>query len=387
MVGQAALLVSIPFLTRAFTPGAFGVYQIGLATGLIVQPLATLRLEFVIPSIATFGETSRLVTLARKRVAGWTGFLLVAGAIVWFLDGSATFLWIAACTLFANSAMSIDNSILIRDKQINRLVARNILAGTLTATLQILSAVYFPSILALGAALLVGRLVAVAATHSRTNSVPDRGLPGASDEWTWRRGRTAAASGMIAVGSDQVLKILAGAGLGPAAAGQVGVAQQAATAPMGLISAGLAQYTQAELSPLVRSRDASLGRAVRYHIRLVAPIALLISVGLIVLGPILATPIFGPGWEAAGIIIAVLGLPAGLQVLTAPLMPLFPMLALEDTLLRLQAFRLVLAVAVAVTLYALVGGAVIPTICGYAAGNSLGYLALLVTLLSRTRTT
>lgn len=382
-IGQVAFLAALPILTRIYTPAELGAYQLALAIGLLAQPLATLRIEMVIPSLTAPSEVRRLRRIAAFGIAIVTCCLLLSGLISWVASGPAAAFGASALILLAYTSMAIDNAMLIRAKLLNRLIVRNSLSGLLSALIQVLLSLVWVDAYALAAGVLIGRGVAILVTSRPVRTAPsnDEATDLDANRWNVRRGLMSTGAALIAAGNAQALRVFTAIGHGPSAVGEVGVAQQAASAPLALVSQGLAQFTQAELAPLVRDGNRNMSRAVRRQILLVLPFAVAITAALGILGPVLAGPIFGEAWAGAGAIIAILAVPSGLQLLTAPLMAVFVMLTLERYQLRLQILRLVL-VAIGVTCGVLFAGHDIRfVVAGYSVGNSLGYLIILTTLL------
>lgn len=382
IAGQIAFLAVMPVLTRVFEPGDLGIYQVALAAGLILQPLATLRLEFVIPSVVTSRELKRI-----SRIATWSqvcaGIVLLGVGVVGVLLDESSFAasaTMAAMIMVSYASMAIENAYLVRDRQLRRLAIRNVAAGLIAASLQAVVAIFIPNLFLLAASILIGRLIAVLATREwggkdRRDHGTDEHLP-----WSPRRGAYAVASGLVSSASLQILTLYSSVGFGSAAAGYVGVAQRTASAPLSLVSQALSQYTQSHLAPLVRTRDSSLRAELVRQTRSLIPLAIATTVALAVLGPLLAVPVFGPGWEQAGWVIAALALPTGLQLLIAPATPLFMMIGRERDLFYIQLVRLLLSLGLAVVLN-IATGALVVAVIGYGIGTCLGYIVTFVVLL------
>jgi len=384
VAGQTALLITVPVLTRAYSPNVLGIYQIGLALGLLLQPLVTLRVEFVLPSLLSDREAKRLLRGALLRIAVAAFFLLVIAVIRGISTPFSESLIIATAVLVAYSLTGLDNAVLIRVAQPRRLAIRNFLVGFLTAAFQLITVFTVQSVALLGLALLLGRITAVALTKRRCSATSGVDLA-SQPEWSVTRGVRASAAGLAAIGTDQSLRLMTGSVLGTGAAGLVGVAQQVASSPLGLIGAGLSQAVQAELAPLVRTSRPQLYSAVWRQLMVLLPVALIVASSMIVFGPSLAGPILGSAWAEVGTVVAILGVPTGLQIMAAPLMAVFPMLLLEGALLRLQSLRFGLALLGLLSGLVVGGNEVTALMIGHAIGNSVGYCVMLACLLFKVR--
>lgn len=381
-VGQLALVAVMPVLTRQFSPSELGVYQTGLAVGLTIQPLATLRAEFVLPALATDQEFRRVLGIAGRTLGGVVLLLAVvaSAAEVTGAGGVAGMVAMAALLVLAYGWTAVDNACLIREGRTGRLSARNLVAGLLSAGLQLVVALAWPHAVALAVAILVGRGVAVLVTRSwARRPAPAAVAEGGDREWDLGRGLLGALSGLTASAATQALVLYGSAGFGAGAAAQIGVAQRSAGAPLGLLSQGLSQAMQAGVAPLVRAKDPRVRAAVHRQVKALAPVAFLATVAMAVGGPLLAEPIFGEGWQEAGVIIAILALPSGLQLVVAPIMPVFLMIGRERLLLGLQVVRLTGAVAVAALVQAATGD-LLAAVSGFSAASVVWYGATYWTL-------
>ncbi len=379
-VGQICLIGAIPVLTRYYPPDEIGFYQLALALGSILQPIATLRVEFIIPAVGRRGSVRKLLRWSRWSQMVTTIILLAAAATLLFIGARVEFeiAVMAAVTMIAYSWMSVDSALLVRNGQLNRLGLRNALAGIAAASLQIASVWISQEIWVIALCLLAGRMAALLATRPRraipTKSNDRKEEPDEADQWTVKRAAYAVLSGVTSAGTLQILVIYAGVSFGTAEAAYMGVAQRASAAPLALLGLGLSQYSQAALAPLVRANQRGRLRAqLKKQILLLTPLAVIVSVALIALGPTLGSWAFGEGWQDVGTLLALLAIPTGLQLLIAPVTPLFLMLARERLLLGIQIGRLFGSVVLAVA-FQMVTGEFFWAVGGYSIGLTIGYL-------------
>lgn len=374
VLGQVFLLGSMPVLTRAFPPEVFGTYQLGLALALIFQPLASLRVEFIIPVTGPEEHARELYRLA----AGCTtvislGVVLIAELTPIWSDATRTTLIVFALMLAVNALSAIDNATLIRRNLRARLAARNLLYGIVAAPLQVAVALIEPQVWLLAVVLLIARGVAIAATTTWSRAVLttdtlDR------EPYGWSRAGTTTVAGVISNSSVHGLTVLSGALLSTSAAAQVGTAQRVTSSPIALSGQALSQVFQSQVAAIQRSGRPGLERASRRFVTALAIAASPLAALMAVLGPLLAQPILGAEWQDAGYVIAILAVPTCLQLVIAPTIPILVMQRREQLLLRLQVVRLALGVF-AGGVPALVTASYMWTAAGYAAATTLAYIA------------
>jgi len=382
LIGQLSLVVAIPILTRVFSPAEMGVYQIATAVALILQPLASLRLEFYIPLVPDQQALRRYMRIGYLATIAIT--LLAAGvSLVLLLTGSSTAAETAAMIgliVAAYAWMNLDNARLIRNGEHRRLAVRNAISGLLAAGLQLVAAVTLHSVLALALAILIGRAVSILATRPRGDGIAASTASSLIPALTPRRIALAVGSGVVWTASMQAITVASGTAFGTAASGYVGVAQRVAGAPIALIGQALSQIVQGGAAAAIRADSPTVVAILRKQILRLGGVAVLMSVALIVLAPILAVPVFGPGWETAGTVTAILAVPMSFQLVVAPITPLLPMLAREGLLFGLQLMRLGLVVIVCGAMI-ISGAGLIATCVAFAVVTTLAYVIMVTVLL------
>lgn len=388
VVGQLALLLVIPVLTRIFTPSEFGAYQIALALSIVIQPVATLRLEFIIPVTRSNEVAARRYRIAMTVIVLGTVALALAGALFFLLgdERAAELLCMLALLAVVNAWTVVDNARLIRGQQMKRLAWRNFLAGFLAAGLQLVVGLYLPHVVLLAVALLVTRAFAILVT--RAPRALDAGPPpdktDIDDSYTARRASTTVIAGVISNSSIYGLTLLGGTMFGAAVSGQISVAQRITSTPVSLAGQAISQYFQTRASAVIRAQAGTLQRlTVRFAMALAALITPVV-VAMMVLGPVLAVPVLGEGWQPAGWVVLILAIPTGLQLVVAPTIPLLVMLKRERLLLAMQVIRLSVSLA-AGAIPALLTGDFFVACIGYAAATTVAYLLTLVVTVSAAR--
>lgn len=377
-VGQLATVVTLPLLTRILDPSSMGLYQVAFALGVILQPAASLRLEFLLPAVRGEGELRRLVRLSAwsQAICGAIGIVVFGVLALLGQHEAGQVAAMAGLIALAYAWTVIDNALLVRRGAIHRLAVRNLLSGLLTAGLQVLVAVTIPNIFLLAMAILFGRSIAILLTRgprsALANSNPKEPEEPEEVVWTPRRAAYSVLSGLVSSASLQGLTIYVTAGFGAAAAGAVGVAQRSASAPVAFLSQGLSQYSQTKIAAELRAGDGDASREIVRQIRGTIPIAALAALGLVTFGPLLSPFLFGPGWSDVGPVIAILSVPIGLQLLLSPVMSVFVMLGYERLLLGVQITRLLLSLSGALVAQLLTGD-ILLSVVGFAVGTAIGY--------------
>ncbi|MDX2377985.1 oligosaccharide flippase family protein [Microbacterium sp. LRZ72] len=368
VIGQLALAAVIPVLTRAYPPAELGVYQIAFAIAFIVLPVATLRLEYVVPTT----HSPALVT-RRLRLGLGTATALGAAALLGGLIAGATGAGDAAGILVMSGLLIpalglplLDGARLIRRGARRALAVRNLVGGVAGASLQAVFALTGGDVLLLPVALLVGRLIGILASRFVTDAAapgPAADAEERDERYTLARAAPTIGAGVLAGATIQGLTVIAGATLGTGAAGQAGVAQRIASAPIALAGQALTQTTQLEFSRIIRDRRPELARSLAAHVRVFLLAGAAVGLALAVGGPLLAGPVLGEQWAPAGILIAMLALPAALQVAVSPTDFLFVMLRRERMLLALQGARAGLTWSAGLIAAALTGDLAVITLC------------------------
>jgi O-antigen/teichoic acid export membrane protein len=348
VLGQLSLMAVIPFLTRIFSPGEMGLYQLATAVALLVQPIATLRLEFVIPTSADVSTANRRQRVGMVTVLTLTTVTVASGLSCLLLgeEVGAEVSFMAALLLLAYGWMVLDNSQLIRSRQTNALAARNAISGIVAACLQVCLTLWIGEVWTLAASLLVARLIAILVTSPRGRKTlhPSAAAANLDDSYGPGRAIPTILAGLLSGLTLQGLTLISTASFGVSYAGQVGIAQRVAATPISLLGQGLSQSTQAAVAPIIRARKPVLVKRLSRQVVPLALIAALMALCLIVLGPVLAVPILGEGWQIAGYIMAIMAIPVSMQLVVSPIDFVLIMLRREKVLLGLQMLRAVITI-------------------------------------------
>lgn len=336
------MFAAIPFLTRLYGPAEIGEYQIALALALILQPAATLRYEYVIPVTFSSSLVRRAVRNSLLSLLISVTFVAILGLIL-ILAGNQTAGSSALMTsvlLSIYSWIAIDNALLVRAGALERLGARNLLSGSVSAVLQVGLALLLPIAWTLVVGVAAGRLVSIVLTQKRQASMMAVGDGLDTTSYTGRRMAATIGSSLLANASTNSLVLLTGTSLGTQSAGHAAMAQRVAGTPASLVSQGLAQVVQVTASRSIAARDGSLWRSLMRVFTRLALASGVVGILILIFGPILAVPVLGPAWEPVGAILAILAPTFALQLIVSPLTPVLVMIHEERALLIQNALRL-----------------------------------------------
>ena len=374
-IGQLSLLVAIPVLTRAFSPSELGKYQIAMAVALVLQPLATLRVEFVLPVSKSADSAFSLVKRATISTALIVGLMGCSSLIVLFLGyrGASSTIGMTGVLLVVYAWMAVDNAVLIRSRLFNRLAARNLIAGVLSGLLQLVVAITTGWVFALALAMFVGRLITILVTRAPGAASSTVGDGIGSVKYGPRRALVTISGGLLGNTVLQALTLLSGSILGQAAAGHVGMAQRVSGAPASMIGQGIGQSVQSSVALALNSGEPALTATVTRIGKKLIVIGGLVAVAMATLGPLLAVPVLGDEWARVGPILVVLALPVGLQLAVSPLNSIFVMIDRARVLLVLQLGRLLLSVFAA-SVVGVVTGDLLWLVSAFALATSLAYI-------------
>ena len=381
-VGQLSMLAITPILTRAFTPAELGDYQIATAIALVILPLTTLRYEFVIP-ISKSGHATRRFLRRSASAVITANLLLCATSLACLLFGKNATASMLAMTSMINimySWMALDNALLVRAQKIRKLAVRNLLSGLFSSAFQLLVVVLAPRAFALAAAVLVGRLLAIAFT--RSGRISHRSIGDGVDDVAYGPVRAAftVASELVAGAAIHGLTFTSAALLGRGPAAYVATAQRVSGVPAALVGQGIGQAVQAVAAKAVNSGQGRLGpNMLRAGIRL-AVFAAAVGLSVAILGPVLAVPVLGDQWEAVGTILPILAAPIALRIIASALGPVLVMIGRERLALVQQITQLVAGVGIAGAV-AIMTSSLIWTVAAYSAVAVIAYATYLVLII------
>ncbi|MCS5485685.1 oligosaccharide flippase family protein [Curtobacterium flaccumfaciens pv. beticola] len=376
-IGQASVLAATPVLGRLMPVHELGIYQTALAIALVLQPLATLRVDFVLPGVEDDATARQLLT--RGRLAGVVLLTVAAlvGVLFVFLDNHdyAEIAVSAGVLALAYSWIALDGGQFLRTQALSALTARNLASGLSAAVLQCAAALLFPTALALTAAIVLARVIAIAVSRSKA---PRFVLTsGSANRATYPLGRTfrAVLSSLLDTSILQSLVLVPGTVLGPAAAGYAGMSQRITTSPASLVVGGMGQVAQAKMSVSLRAGSSAMSSLRRAALGL-GIVAISLGTLVALVAPLLVVPVLGPAWRPLQQLLPITAPALAAQVLSLTLVPIGVMLRAEGKLLVVNLMRFAVIVGGTVAV-ALVSRDLVLTVSAWSAATTAGYIAQL----------
>lgn len=334
--GQLMPIAVIPLLTRLLNPEQMGHYQIALSIALVAIPFAIFQADVFVPVARDAGEVrilerrALLATLAVGSIAAIAATVLTSSGSV--ESASTTFLLLAAMSL-----TSVANATLIRKEDLTKLVQRNMLGGTLVATIQAGCAILHPTAVSLAAGMLLGRVLCQVLLRSTRDYAPH--LDGGDVPRGFWRIISGAGSNALGTFASQMPMLVVAPAYGAVAAGQLGLGQRVVGAPTGLIGQGVTQIIVADASAIIRSGEPKLWAGLRRPLILLISLSLVSAAAIAIIVPPITPWLFGAAWGPTGKYIQILALPMCLQLVAVPMVPLMAMLGMQRIMLTIQVFR------------------------------------------------
>jgi O-antigen/teichoic acid export membrane protein len=368
-----------PVLTRRYSALDVSLYQLGFAVAIILQPLATLRLELVLP-VRSLERATRLFRIGSMvnlglalAIAGLGVLLALAG-----LHNLRPILVTAGCATWALGHAALDNARLIRIGATRRMAVRSLMFGLLAGIFQIVSAYTFHTEMALGAALVIGRLVALPlSTFVPIPESPPNPDSSIDDRYTVGRAAASILSLSLSSLALQMPVLCISLTLGTIDGGQVSLAQRIAGVPGTLISMGLTQQAMAKASQILLSRHAPIAPYLRSLTSRYVKISLGLAPLIGLTGPAGVPLLFGPAWKPAGYLLSIFAIPFGLQLAILPMLAIYGLLGRERVALALQLGRTV-ALLLVVAGVSLATGSLVASALAASAIISVSYLSIIV---------
>ncbi|TDL10059.1 hypothetical protein EUA04_08970 [Mycolicibacterium obuense] len=392
-VGQLAVLASTPVLSRLVPVGELGQYQIALALALALQPVATLRVDFVLPGVTDDHRARRLVT--RAHLSGLILLLvaLSAGGIFWVL-GRQQLALIACCAgvlTVAYSWLALDGGEFLRARRLRALAVRNLVSGLAAAVLQCVVAVFAPTAVMLTVAIVLARFAAVLLSRKARDSdrrdkqvAPTMTKGDSVDPYPIRRMAPAVGTSLLDTLIMQSLVVVPGAALGSEAAGYAGMSQRITTSPASLIVGGLSQVAQSHVAEALREPGGRALQALRPSIKHLTLVAVVLGFSVAVIAPHLVVPVLGAAWSPLEVLLPITAPALAMQIVSLPLVPVAMVLRAETALLRLNIFRFI-AIVGGTALVAAASGELVPTIIWWSVTTALGYAGQLWIVIASAR--
>ncbi|MCH8559406.1 lipopolysaccharide biosynthesis protein [Nesterenkonia sp. DZ6] len=387
LLGQGVLLGVSPLLTRLYTPADFAALAVFTALATILGSIATLSWEraIVIPrseaqarSVLGLGLLSVLVLSSATAAAAY--FLGTDLDALFGVHVFADLWWLLPSTVAVFGLFQLLSAWLIRMQAYGQIAARNVFQG-LSQAISTVSLGF----LGVGTGGLISG-AAVGRTVGLLGVVPWRSLRPANGQ-SWARFCTVARRykrfPLIATWSRsmnilglQLPAILIVAFYGVWEAGMYALTVKVLATPIGIVTTAVSEYFEGVFSGRLRSHASGLSSMVLGISGRLAVIAILPTLTVVLLGPVIFEWTFGQEWRKAGEFARVVVVFYAFQFAISPISRV--LLVLEKQFLQLtwDVFRMVLML-LAILLPVALGGTLIQALIGVAASQTVAYTVLL----------
>ncbi|MEO0344833.1 MAG: oligosaccharide flippase family protein [Pseudomonadota bacterium] len=348
--GQAIVFAAAPILTRIYSPDEFGVLGIFSSYLAILTLVACLRFELAIPLPKSNRDAWQVLALCMLLVAALSVLLavlvFVAGDRLLPIIGAESigpYAWLFPVALFFSAGYQAASQLALRYREYGTLASTRIMQASLGAFTQISAGLVGLSILGL----LIGQTISVGSGSLRLARVLSRKAPDLAKElkphailavakryasFAWFGSPAALLNGLAL----HLPTILIGSLYDPITAGQFFLAQRVLNLPLLLFSSAVSQSYMGEASELLRSGVAGINKLFWKLAMLLAALALLGSLCVYYLSPILFGIVFGEAWSTSGVFASLLACYLGFRFVTTSLAPTLIIFERQDLSLIVQ---------------------------------------------------
>lgn len=358
-IGRVIGIVSIPVLTRLYSPEDFGVLAVFTAFVAILAPLVTLRYVLALPLPRHDGVAMNLLVVA-------SGLMLTLTAIVtlvlWLWSDTLLSLvsmqvlspwwWLIALGVLGTATYEMLTMWATRKRAYKVIAQTNVTQSAAGGVIKI--GMGLAALQPIG--LLVGQVVAQAGGTGRL-------LLNFFSEFrgNWRHVRRSRLrmtawrhrgfpifrlpSQILLVFSQQFPLIFAASLFGTATAGQLGLALSVLAVPLSLIGGSMGKALYSEAANIGMRDPLKVYRIVRMTQKRLFLIAIIPAILLFLFGPYLFRFLFGDQWETAGQFASVLSIYLVFQFTSAPLMQVINLLEVQYVFLIITFIRALLTLS------------------------------------------
>lgn len=395
-IGRVIGIVSIPVLTRLYSPEDFGVLAVFTAFVAILAPLVTLRYVLALPLPRHDGAAMNLLVVAIGLMVTLTAIVTL---VLWLWSDTLLSLvsmqvlspwwWLIALGVLGTATYEMLTMWATRKRAYKVIAQTNVMQSVAGAVIKI--GMGLVALQPIG--LLVGQVVAqaggtvrllrgftgdlsanwrhVSASRLRKAAWRHRGFP------IWR-----VPSQFLMVFSVQAPMLFMALMYDAETTGQFGLAMMALSLPIGLIgnSAGKALYGEA--SALIKSDPGKVSVIAQQVQARLFFIALLPGVALLIFGEALFILAFGIEWATAGVFASILSITMVFNFTSAPLVQLMNLFSNQTVFLLINVIRSVGLCVIFLYSSAL---SLVPadTVILYSVSTALFYLCVSVFIVSR----
>jgi len=357
-LGQAITVLVSPILTRLYTPEDFGVFGVYASILGIVTVVASLRYEYALPLPEDDETAANILVLCFILLFGMTtlSWLVIHGLgnqiVAWAnVPGLKPYLWLIPLGMFGAGTYQILNYWAVRKRDFPRIARTRVSRGAVRAALQV--GVGFVNSGPLG--LLLGQLAGETAGSTslglaawKKDRAPFQAISLQGIRLAGARYKRfplfSSWAGLLDALGLQLPQILFAAFYGAEVAGWFALGQRVIAAPLNIVVDSVGQVYFGEAARLPRDNPKTMRSL---FLKLTGRLALTGGLPVAVicaLAPWFFTIVFGPGWEAAGRYVQILGPMFAVRFAIVPLSHTLNVLERQDLYLIWDGTRLVLVV-------------------------------------------
>jgi O-antigen/teichoic acid export membrane protein len=355
-LGQAALVLASPVLTRLYSPGDFGVLAVFTAVVSVLVGVTTLRYELAIPLPEDDDTAVSLLALCLFVVLGTSS---LAGIVLFAFGGQITewtnvpelrpYLWLFPVSLFGAGLYLSFTAWGIRKGAFRQIARARASQGVVPAVIQL--GLGFANVGAAG--LLFGAAAGQIAGSEALAAPTWRESREALRRTTLQRLRRVAsryrrfplfgAPGVLLSSFGLALPTLALAALyGPQVVGWYVLAQRIAARPLELIGSSVAQVYLSRAARIVPTRPQELPKMAARALAGMALVTVPYLAVLLVVARWLFPLVFGPAWVESGLYMQILTIMLVAQMIVSPIGDTLDVLQRQDLYLLREVVRVLL---------------------------------------------
>ena len=388
-------LLTTPIVARLYLPEHFGIYGVVTAAATWLSAFATLGYYLGIPMASTRREARTLVRLCVWITLALTvlaiGIFGLGGPLVADLlnePGVATLLWFVPVLFFIDSIGSISDSTLSREGRFGTMAAAGFLSGNLPRLITIAWALALGAgVMGLFAGYVLGAgiavfILAVVAYKVLWNRKGEEDAPAVSYRQAIMNHiqfpKINMWNNLLRVSTSRLPVFVLAIYFDPATVGFFTFASTIVSMPLRVLGSSLSQVFYPEAAREYEESGA-VKRALHFSLKFQSTVGVLPLVALGLMAPLFFEVVFGFRWQEAGVLCQMLSFMMLMNLLTAPVLPLFLIRKEAGTLFIFSLAQL--AVTAAALLVGGYLGSARLAMALYSAAAGLIYLYMLIKIL------
>lgn len=328
LVGQLVIALATPLLSRLYSPEAFGAYSALLAIASAIGPASALKFDSAILLPRADADARGMLVLSLLSTVS----VALLSALVTLIVGPLAFedawkgtslapVWVGLLVLTTGVFSCLMQAVL-RAKAYSLVGWRSTVQSVAISVAQVGLGFVVPQSNSLLAGTVVGRTLGFGALVRGLRPLFSAGDGAKLSDLArkyWRSPAILAPSSLLNAFGTQLPLVIVMAWFGPAAAGQLGMAQRLVFLPAALLGAALGQVFGAELAERVREGSGG-GRSLYLKATIqMSVLAALTCVCILVLAPWLLPCFLGNEWEQSGLFAQGMAISASLGLVVSPL--------------------------------------------------------------------